>query len=73
MVFLRAIKIRTTTSCGGEVKPSVPRHKILGHVKNPLKYDRDIDRQNSRIFLAQFLPALLLGVSAASRAENSGG
>jgi hypothetical protein len=33
--FLRAIKIRTRTSFGGEIKPSVPCHKILLHVKEP--------------------------------------
>jgi hypothetical protein len=32
--FLRAIKIRSTLSFGGEVKPSAPRRKILRHVKN---------------------------------------
>jgi hypothetical protein len=33
--FLRAIKIDSTASFGGEVKPSAPR-KIL-HVKNPFE------------------------------------
>jgi hypothetical protein len=45
--FLKAIKIRRTTSFGWEVKPSVPRRKTLRHVKDPLGYDRDADRQNS--------------------------
>jgi hypothetical protein len=31
--FLMAIKIRITTSFGGEVKPSTPCRKILRHVK----------------------------------------
>jgi hypothetical protein len=31
--FLRAIKIRTTPSFGWEVKPEVPRRKVLRHVK----------------------------------------
>jgi hypothetical protein len=31
--FLRAIKIRGTTSLGGEVEPAVPCRKILRHVK----------------------------------------
>jgi hypothetical protein len=35
--FLSAIKIRSTPSFGGEVKPLVPRHKILLHVKDPLE------------------------------------
>jgi hypothetical protein len=34
-VFLRAIKIRSTTSFRGEVKPAVPCRKFLRHVKNP--------------------------------------
>jgi hypothetical protein len=48
-------------------------HKILGQVKDPLRYDRDGDRQNSAAISCQVLPALLIGVSAATRAENSGG
>jgi hypothetical protein len=32
--FLRAVKIRSTPSFGGEVKPSAPC-KILRHVKDP--------------------------------------
>jgi hypothetical protein len=32
--FLRTIKIGSTPSFGGEVKPSGPWHKILRHVKN---------------------------------------
>jgi hypothetical protein len=35
--FLRAIKICGTLSFGGEVKPLVPSHKILGHVKDPFE------------------------------------
>jgi hypothetical protein len=34
-VFLRAIKIRSTTSFGLAVKPSAPCGKILRNVKNP--------------------------------------
>jgi hypothetical protein len=33
--FLRAIKIRSTTSFGGKVKPAVPYRKTLRHVKDP--------------------------------------
>jgi hypothetical protein len=32
--FLRAIKVRSTTSFGGEVKPSASRHKILWHANS---------------------------------------
>jgi hypothetical protein len=35
--FLRAIKIRSSPSFGGEVKPSVPCRKILRHVREPFK------------------------------------
>jgi hypothetical protein len=38
--LLRAIKIRSTTSFGGEVGPSASSHKSLRHVKEPLRYDR---------------------------------
>jgi hypothetical protein len=33
--FLRAIKIRSTTSVGGEVKPSAACRKISRYVKEP--------------------------------------
>jgi hypothetical protein len=39
--FLRAIKIRSTPSFGSEVKPKVPCHKILRHVKDLLKSHGD--------------------------------
>jgi hypothetical protein len=45
--FLTARKIRSTTSFGGEVKPSTPCRKIVWHDKDPLRYDRDTYRQNS--------------------------
>jgi hypothetical protein len=32
--FLRAIKVHSTPSFGGEVKPPVPRCKILGRGRN---------------------------------------
>jgi hypothetical protein len=62
--LLKAITIHSTTSFRGGVKPVVPCHKILWHVKRSLQYERDTCRQNSQTFLAKFLPALLLGVSA---------
>jgi hypothetical protein len=39
--FLRAIKILSTLSFGGEVKTSVLFHKILRHVKETYEYERD--------------------------------
>jgi hypothetical protein len=50
--------------------PCEVSRKFLRQVKDPLRYyERDTDRQNQR----PFLPASLLGVSSATRAENSGG
>jgi hypothetical protein len=42
--ILRVIKICTTTSFGGKVKPSAPCHKISRQVKDPLRYNIDIER-----------------------------
>jgi hypothetical protein len=42
-------------------------------LKNPTGVKRDTCRQNSRIFLAKFIDASLLDVSAAIRAENADG
>jgi hypothetical protein len=39
--FLKATKIRSRTSFGGDVKPSVPCPKILRHVKELYEYERD--------------------------------
>jgi hypothetical protein len=39
--FLKAIKIYSATSFGGEVKPSVSYSKILRHVKEPYEYESD--------------------------------
>jgi hypothetical protein len=38
--FLRAIKIRSRTSFGEEVKPSFIYRKLLRHVKEPYEYER---------------------------------
>jgi hypothetical protein len=70
--LLRAIKIRSTTLMEVEVKPSV-LCKFLRHVKDPYSIDETLRRKYSRTFLAEFLPASLLGVSAATRADNSDG
>jgi hypothetical protein len=42
-----AIKISSTTSFTGEVKPSAPCRKTLSHFKDPLRYNKDIDSKNS--------------------------
>jgi hypothetical protein len=36
-----------TISFAGEVKPSATCRKILRHVKDPLRYDKNTDKQNS--------------------------
>jgi hypothetical protein len=39
--FLRMMIICNTASFRGEVKPSVPCHKILRHIKESYKYQKD--------------------------------
>jgi hypothetical protein len=46
--------------------------KILRHVENPRVVKRDACMKNSLTFLPKFLPASLLDVSVAIRADNSG-
>jgi hypothetical protein len=55
MDLIRAIKICTMTSFGGEVKPSVPCHKILRHVKEPYKYKKIYFVGKIHSHLAKFL------------------
>jgi hypothetical protein len=55
-IFLRAIKICSTTSFGEEVKPSASCHKILQHVKDSLRYNR----YWWVIFSGHFLPSFSL-------------
>jgi hypothetical protein len=59
------MKIRSTTSFGGEVKPTAPCCKILRHVKDPSEYDKDATSAKFKDISYQ-LPASLLGVSAAT-------
>jgi hypothetical protein len=68
--FLKAIKILSTTFFGYQVKPSAPC-KIFRHVKDPLRCDRDADRENSAVISRPFLPPSLLGVCSATREKNS--
>jgi hypothetical protein len=71
--FLRAIKIRSTTSFRGEVKPSATCFKILRHTKDPLRYDSDTDKLNVEAISCEVSPPSLLGVFVATSAMNSGG
>jgi hypothetical protein len=70
--FLRA-KIPKHAFLRRRIKQSAPCCNILRHVKDPLRYDRDTDRQNSAVFFTQFLPSSLPGFFAATWEENSGG
>jgi hypothetical protein len=58
--FLRAIKIRSTTSFGGEVRPSPHVVRFYGMLQNHTGMKRDTCVLNSRTCLAKFLPASLL-------------
>jgi hypothetical protein len=60
---LRTIKIRCTTSFGGEIKPSAPCHKILRHVKYPYSM-KQILVGKIHGHSPPVSPASLLGVSA---------
>jgi hypothetical protein len=52
--ILEAIKIRSTTSFGGEIKLSATCRKILRHVKNPCESMTEILRRlHSITFLAK--------------------
>jgi hypothetical protein len=49
--FLRAIKIRSMPSFGGEVKPSAPCCNILRHDKEPYEYERDLRNVSNKAYL----------------------
>jgi hypothetical protein len=66
--YLRAINICGMTSFGGEVKPLAPYCKILQHVKRSLQSMTDTSLAKLKDISCQ-LPALLLGVSAATSRE----
>jgi hypothetical protein len=54
----KAIKLRSTTSVGGEIKQSVPCRKILRHVKE--RYEYEGDNSNAKFFGHIFNKFLLL-------------
>jgi hypothetical protein len=66
MVFLRAIKIRSTSSFGGEVKPSVHVVRFYGMLKIPADYVGKTS-PSKRTEISRQLSASLLGVSATTR------
>jgi hypothetical protein len=53
--ILRAIKTCSTPYFGGVVKPLAPCHKILWHVKQPSKMNKDTSSGQIHHFLTQFL------------------
>jgi hypothetical protein len=53
--FLKAIKIRSTPSLERKVNLSSPCRKILRHVKEPSKYERDTSSGKIHNFLCQVL------------------
>jgi hypothetical protein len=71
--FLRVIKIHSTPSFRGEVKPSAPCREILWHIKKVCEYERYfVDTVHN--FLCPDPPELLLDGSIGRIArEHSGG
>jgi hypothetical protein len=61
------------TSFTREVKLSAPYHKFLWHVKNPYRYEKRYLLAKFTNISPQVSSPSLLGVSAATRAENSSG
>jgi hypothetical protein len=58
--FLRAIKIRSTTSFRGEVKAVSPLSRVYGMLKNPMTVKRVLCKQNLKDISHQISPAVLL-------------
>jgi hypothetical protein len=73
--FLWAIKIRSTTSLGEEVNPSVPiSFDFFLNINNPAEYERDISFSKFKDFFVRF-SCLLLTVCLSDwyLPESSGG
>jgi hypothetical protein len=62
--FLMALKVHNMTSFRGEVKPSVPCHKILWHVKEPDRYEKTYFVGKIPAISRQVYPASLPHISA---------
>jgi hypothetical protein len=67
---LRAIKIRSTHSFLGEVKPSHPRRKILRHVTQPFKVRKRYFVRQNVSFPSPVPSVLLLGDSTGTIARE---
>jgi hypothetical protein len=61
--FLRAIKIRSTTSFGGEVKPTAHVERFYGMLKNSVVYERYISSATFTDISRQVSPDSLRRVS----------
>jgi hypothetical protein len=72
--FLRAIKIHTMPSFGGEVKPEVPCHKILWYVKITCKYEQKCLARPNSSFPSSVPPAFyqITGRIARGLVDESG-
>jgi hypothetical protein len=76
--IFKAIKISSTTpSFRGEVKPEAPCWKILQHIKELYKDERNIPYIKRIIFFAQILPicyqmALMVGLPVVALVYKSG-
>jgi hypothetical protein len=77
--FLRAIKIRSMSSFGGEVNPSAPCRKNLRHVKEPYEYERQnyADKTHHllsphRLILISYYMALQVGLPESALVDESG-
>jgi hypothetical protein len=65
--FLRVIKIRSTTSFGGEVKSSVPCRRFTACKRTLRIWKRCFVQNSAAMFLTHVSPALLLDGSSSFR------
>jgi hypothetical protein len=71
--FLRAIKIRSTPSFGGEVKPEAPCHNIFRHVKITCRYEQKYFARPNSSFPFRIPPACYQMALLVILPDNSGG
>jgi hypothetical protein len=71
--FLKAIKIHSTPSFGGEVKPEAPYRKILRHVKNNLQCEQKYFARPNSYFPCPAYPACYEMTLLVGLPESSGG
>jgi hypothetical protein len=61
---LREIKVHSTTSFGGDIKPLLRSHKTYGKLKNPTSIKEILHKQNSVAIFHELSPVSLLHASA---------